>query len=345
MNAASSRTTRAPTGWKLLVCGLVLAGFLAPAGSAANDLFPPVPNFDRKTAKRFRLDLARADRHRMRPRVFAKLGDSNLGSYNTVYGLGCEPPVYGAFRGLKPVLARYRAVSLPQGAPLPYGIPAVPPCTTANSFARFSAGTRSGAFSTLLLQDVRLLDEFAFWKSDPRCLAGESMIACEIRQIRPRYSFISIGTNDESFLLKTGKAAVTRISLLVKEVRASGSIPVLSTLPPRLDLDPETDHWRYIEEMNDAILTTARQQGVAVMNPWRVLARPGMVNYGMEAEVGLHLETWGGHLAPDALRKSVDFRPAALRYGNNRRNLLLLRTLKRLDREVRSVRRAAFRNR
>lgn len=177
-----------------------------------------------------------------------------------------------------------------------------------------------------------------WWTPDPSCRPEETIIACEIDRIRPRYSIISIGANDQTWPLPTGRPAVERFGEIVAEVRRNGSIPVLSTVPPHLDTATESGNWDYVVRINQAIVAASRTYGVPLINVWRPLASKTMVNFGME-RAGLHLETLGGHEKPGALRRSVDFRPQGLRYGNNRRNLVILQALRRLDREVAEIRR------
>jgi len=176
------------------------------------------------------------------------------------------------------------------------------------------------------------------WTPDPSCPATVTLVTCELSQVSPRYSLISTGTNDESFQLGTGAAAVERISDIIAEVRRNRSVPVLLTIPPRLDLSSDTRHWQFAVAMNQAIVKAATQNRVPLLNVWRALATTRMKNFGMEPG-GLHLQTFRGYSAPDALQNSVNFRSAPLTYGNNRRNLLILQLLKRLDGQVRSLRR------
>ena len=296
-----------------------------------------LPVVEGKVRDQFKRDLASSVRAGMRPRVFAKLGDSNIASFNTIYGLGCFKPAFDRFRYLEKTWARYRSVRLPAGYPVPWGSLASAPCARANSFSRFSAATRSGFFSNqLLTQPRQLLAEdppYPGWAPDPVCPADDTITKCEIDRIRPRYSIISIGVNDQAFLLPTGRAAVERFGGIVSEVRRNGSIPILSTIPPHLDSSAESGNWNYVVEINQAIVSAARSYRVPLINVWRPLASKAMVNFGMEPS-GLHLETLGGYDKPGALRRSVDFRPRGLKFGNNRRNLMILQALRRLDREV-----------
>jgi len=295
----------------------------------------PVP--EGKVRDQFKRDLASSTRAGMRPRVFAKLGDSNIASFNTVYGLGCFKPVFDRFRYLEKTWDRYRSVRLPAGYPVPLGSLTSAPCARANSFSRFSAATRSGFFSNQLLTKPRqLLAEdppYPGWTPDPVCPVDETLIKCEIDRIRPRYSIISIGVNDQAYFLPTGRAAVERFGEIVSEVRLNGSIPILSTIPPHLNATTEPDNWNYVVEINQAIVSASRTYRVPLINVWRPLASTAMVNFGMEPS-GLHLETLGGYDRPGALRRSVDFRPRGLKFGNNRRNLMILQALRRLDREA-----------
>jgi len=309
----------------------------ATTGEAQLGATAILPALESKVRDQFRRDLASSRRAGMRPRMFAKLSDSNIASFNTIYGLGCFKPVFDSHQYLKSTSARYRSVRLPAGYPVPLGSPASAPCARANSLSRFSAATRSGFFSDQLqMQPRQLLAEdppYPGWTPDPVCPVDDTLVECEIDRIRPRYSIISIGVNDQAFLLPTGRAAVERFGGIVSEVRLNGSIPILSTIPPHLNSSTEPDNWNHAVEINQAIVSAARSYRVPLINVWRPLASKALVNFGMEPG-GLHLETLGGHDKPGALRRSVDFRPRGLKFGNNRRNLMILQALRRLDREA-----------
>ena len=73
-----------------------------------------------------------------------------------------------------------------------------------------------------------------------------------------------------------------------------------------------------------------------LINLHRALADPGMVTDGLAAD-GLHLGTYGGDSQPDIMRGSAMLTIPALRYGANRRNLIWLQALDRLDRAARML--------
>ncbi|MBN8868024.1 MAG: SGNH/GDSL hydrolase family protein [Solirubrobacterales bacterium] len=307
-----------------------------PAVEASTATASVLPTFSAPLAAQFRTDLTRADELGMRPRVFAKIGDSNTASFYAFYGLGCRRPMYSGFKGLRAVVDRYTAATLPQGWPVPWGVPAPGDCTPGNSFTRYSSATRSGIQTKDLARPITAIDVRGAYNltPNPACDVNESMTLCELKKLRPRYAIISVGTNDEAYWQATGQAAVDRFSMLVDQVRDFGSIPVLMTLPPRVDSTAETHHWDYIVEINRAITQVASTKRVPLVDIWAAFTAGNMVNYGLESEGGTHLDTIGGWQGPNALNRSVDFRRDALRYGNNRRNLLLLRTLKVLDRQA-----------
>lgn len=317
-----------------------LALLLGGSQVEASESPPVLPVFSPALKEQFGKDLAKANRTGMRSRVFAKVGDSNIASFNVIYGLGCRPVNLDGRKQLRKVLRRYRAVRLPAGYPVPWGFPTAGECRPSNSFSRYSAAGRSGAYTSLLTNPVSKISQTVVnWTPDPSCDPAESMVYCEIKAIRPRYSLISIGTNDETFWYGTGDAAIERITKVVDQVRTLGSVPVLFTLPPHID-NPEApgDSWQYAVEMNEAIAAVARAEKVPLLNVWRALVQPQMSQYGLGPD-GLHLETAGGWRSTGALARSVDFRPRALAFGNNRRNLLLLRTLAILDRQAAALRR------
>ena len=317
------------------VCSIVLCVLVSLfTGAAANtgswQELPVIPRVKGKTLERFERDLRRSELSGMRAKVFAKVGDSNTEMASALYGFGCSEPRYGRYKNLKPVVARYKRVRLPNLQPMEG-------CQPWNSFTRRSAAVRSGSLSNWATSLVADLPVAGHGSAPMGCDPDETPIACEIRISRPRFVLIMTGTNDVTFdtVFEVPPGTLGRTSLpeLVRAVRQLGSVPVLSTLPPNL-VPASTPATVY--PYNQLIARVAARTGTPLINLWRALTRPKMHNSGMDSG-GLHL---GRHdeldsqillPGPTTYLDSVDLRPAALRYGSNQRNLVWLRTLERLD--------------
>ncbi|MBK5233595.1 MAG: SGNH/GDSL hydrolase family protein [Thermoleophilia bacterium] len=290
---------------------------------------------------RLRADVARADDMGMRANVFAKVGDSNLASYNALYGLGCRMPVWDCHSWLEPTMLRYREIPLPPGNDALGTARPAEERAPWNSFSRLSAATRSGILAKQLLKPSKSSvgpKNLKIWLPDQDCPPDESPLSFEIRLVKPRFVFVNLGTNGANFGMSSRKTAKNALRV-VTAIRRLGPVPILMTLPPQLDHEILPGRWRFAEETSNWIAEFAKRSEVALFDQWSVLSDERLVNYGLvdhDREIfdGFHLETPGGWRDPDALQSSVDFRPPALLYGANLRNLLLLQTLATLDAAV-----------
>jgi len=291
--------------------------------------------WDEAAAARFRTDVARADEMGMRAGVFAKAGDSNLGAYNALYGLGCREPRWDRYSWLEPTLRRYREVELAAGREIPGQVPPAELRSPWNSFSRSSAAARSGIIADHLLRPSRRFDGEAGWHPDPECGPEESVLEYEIRLLKPRFVFIHLGTNGSSYGMTSGQTA-EQVREMIVEIRRLGPAPIAFTIPPQLDHEELQGRWKFAEETSAGIAAIAKEEGVPLFDQWRALADDRLINHGMIAfdgdhYDGFHLETLGGFRSRKALDRSVDFRPSALLYGTNLRNLLFLHALNSLD--------------
>lgn len=151
------------------------------------------------------------------------------------------------------------------------------------------------------------------------------------------------GTNDigldRLFGTTPGRFTEESIRALLAEVRWLGSVPVLSTLPPA---PSAMNRKNVVDPYNLRIARLAKETKTPLINLWRALARPSMHNQGMDPgglHLGTHTDRNSAILTPEknTYRESVDFRPEALRFGANRRNLVWLQTLARLDVRARNI--------
>jgi hypothetical protein len=329
---------------KLLCTSVFLIGLLgtAPLATAGPrdpegwKNLPVIPRIAGGVKVQFKEDLLRAQRHSMRARVFAKVGDSNTEMAPALYGLACRSPRLAGRRQLQAVIDRYNQVTLPNERPMPG-------CSPSTSFSRRSAAVASGTFSSWSIEPLAELPEEGINSRSPFCdrSEGATSLSCEINAIHPRYSLIMTGTNDifmdAYFKHPQGRLTVRRISSVINEVRRLGSVPVLSTLAPFKD---EHAIPGALEKINSGIARAARKKRVPLINLWRALNMPGMINDGMD-DLGRHLRAMPGGVSPvlepaaTTFADAVDFRPPALRFGSNRRNLIWVQTLKALDEAAR----------
>ena len=165
--------------------------------------------------------------------VFAKVGDSITFEPGAYVPVGC-----GRFRwragddGLREVAARFSAT------PVPGPRPGCPP----NSFTRVSrAALPSWTAGDLLAPTPE----------------GCAPIDCELADVRPAVALVMIGTNDAE-----DPAALDRyrdhLTEVVRRILAAGTVPVLSTIPPRPGFDDE------VADVNEAVEDVGRDAGVPV---------------------------------------------------------------------------------
>ncbi|MCB0858683.1 MAG: SGNH/GDSL hydrolase family protein [Solirubrobacterales bacterium] len=256
-----------------------------------------------------------------------------------LYGLGCRPAPPELTPALNRVLRRFNSVRLRN----PSGFPA---CGRSTSFSRRSAATKSGTWSSWSATPIAALGD-QYWHPPEYCGIRETPLQCELRLIRPGFVFILAGTNDidwdSSLGLSPGARAAERLRPVISQARSRGVVPVLSTIPPIHPADPERAGLfeEGVRRTNSRIFRLATERKVPLINLWRGLTGPGMINQGLSAD-GLHLGVAGAgeimpSLDPDPsiFTLSTDFSAEALRHGANRRNLIFLKSLAVLDRASR----------
>lgn len=116
---------------------------------------------------------------------------------------------------------------------------------------------------------------------------------------------------------------ITSLGYLIDYCLEQGIIPVVSTIPPRLDNPIYRDR---VSKYNTAIAQLADAKRVPLWNYWAALQSPEMINYGMSAD-GIHPSVYG-------TTQSADFSREGLRYGYNQRNLTAIQMLDTLRRIV-----------
>ncbi len=158
--------------------------------------------------------------------------------------------------------------------------------------------------------------------SAARAIQGtpDSPIDREVTAIDPAFAIVMLGTND-TYAGSTAqyRRAMTKI---VDRLLARNVVPILSTIPPRLD--PKYD--ALVPGMNSVVRTIAEQKRVPLMDLWlRLRDVPG---YGLDpggSPPGVH---------PNVRGDGCDFGELGLTRGYNQRNLLLIEALDRMKRFV-----------
>ncbi|MCB0829973.1 MAG: SGNH/GDSL hydrolase family protein [Solirubrobacterales bacterium] len=328
----------------LLAAGLLLAGCGSGSNSPSSDQEPgsspqpsvdvpstqsePVlPDLSGAAGERLRQEVARADEEKMNPEVFAKVGDSNTEWPQNIYGLGCREVGYGSNGDLRTVVARYSKVKFPDLAGLPG-------CSPVNSLTRRSAAAVSGVWTEWLMTPTADLPATGIAPPTDECEPQQTPLECEIELIRPRWALIMSGTNDALLGLPLGATYKRELGKMIDRVRQLGPVPVLSTLPPMAvpahNGQPGEER---VDEADRIIRKVARQKQVSLIDLHQALTASGMVDQGLASD-GLHLGVYGGEDQPDVMRGSALLTIPALHYGANRRNLIWLQVLERLDQAV-----------
>ncbi|GEM_PF-474360 len=281
---------------------------IAQAASLAETL-PIVPTIDAAAKTRLRALLVNGQSRGNRPTVFAKIGDSITATGSFLVDAGCPTDPPNPFAGMGATIAYFSATTFSTSGAW---------CNASNSFTHDSRAAASG---------WRVDDLLGISTGDAPmragCNSGESQIACELRLSKPFAALIMIGTNNVDTI--AGGATVAsykaQLSTLIDQTIAAGVIPVLSTIPPRLDqggaLEPQ------VTQINQAIIEVAQARTLPVWNYWRALQNIGAANhFGMDAE-GIHPAAFRGGDASIV-------EGAALSSGYNVRNLTALQVLTKL---------------
>lgn len=255
-----------------------------PALYPDDQLQSPIPPFVRD-----RLVALAARGDGLEPHVFMKVGDSITEDTNA---LGC-------FAGSKVNLADRDDLQ--------------------PTLDHFLAGDASG--STPFDRDSRAAEvgETADW-----ALTGDpSPVEKEMDALDPAFALIQYGTNDmqmgTTYLSAIWNFGDTMLQLL-DFVADEGVVPVLVTIPPRLDIEEAGD---WVPTYNAVIRGLAQGRQVPLVD--LELGLRSIDGYGLSSD-GVHLDAYDS----GACKLSEQ----GLQYGNNLRNLLLLDALDRVRRAV-----------
>jgi|GEM_PF-1812506 len=237
------------------------------------------------------------------PSVFAKVGDSITHSRYFLLDIGCSVEMLASYQQLAPTIDFFRNTAFPDAFTTAW-------CGKANSFSRDSITAANGWTAAEPL--TRFPNPISVCPTP-----DNNPLRCEIRLIQPSIALIMLGTNDLEE--NDPKKFRRNLSKVVQETIIAGVVPVLSTIPPRLD-DPVMG--RRVGPYNQIIQQVADTLQVPLWNYWAVLTGPGMIHQGMDSR-GIHPSVYNGI-------DSTVFASEALRYGFNQRNLTALEVLKKV---------------
>jgi hypothetical protein len=168
------------------------------------------------------------------------------------------------------------------------------------SFDRTSLAAKSGFNASSVLTTL--------WANRSYCQSNETPLACEYRQHRPIFAFITLGTNDV-WHLDTFEPQMRRIIEFSIE---NGVVPILST---------KADNEEGNGIVNATIARLAYEYDIPLWNYW--LAVQPLPDHGLQ-EDGAHI-TWGPNRFDD---------PQAMKKGWTVRNLTALLVLDAVWRSV-----------
>jgi hypothetical protein len=290
----------------LMASALLALGFTFSSESSAAEWqeLPVAPRLTPALASHLEKIAGRGEQLGNQAGVVAKIGDSITASPSFLQALACSPPRLGQWDDLRVTLGFFGRTEVPRGSEEAQ-------CTVSNSYSRLGVAAVGG---------WRAADALLPRESFPEC-QGRSAISCELQLLRPSVALIMVGTND----LEEVTAVQFRLDLarLARLVSSAGTIPVISTIPPRAS-------WPFslrVARFNAEIAGLAENRALPLWNYWRQMVAPGVPNAGLSRD-GVHPSV----LCPPCT--AIDFRPAGLRQGYALRNLGALRVLDRLRREI-----------
>lgn len=290
----------------VLATGLLASGvFFSHEASAAEwEELPVVPALGPDVAAHLEKIAIRGEGFGNRPGVFAKIGDSITASPSFLQALACRRPQLGAWSALRGTVEFFGATSVPRGSE-------EAGCSVSDSYSRVGVAAVPG---------WRAVDALSRLEASPECLDLPA-VSCELQQTRPSVALIMFGTNDlTEFTAVQFRRDLARVARLVED---AGTIPVISTIPPR----PRWPFSRRVARFNAEITALAENRALPLWNYWRQMVAPGVPDLGL-GEDGVHPSA----LCPPCT--AIDFRPEGLRQGYALRNLGALRVLDRLRRLV-----------
>jgi hypothetical protein len=167
------------------------------------------------------------------------------------------------------------------------------------SFGRVSVAAKAGLNTSGILTTL--------W-TDERCLANESLLACEYRLTRPSFAFISMGTNEAYYVRRDPASFERNLRRILDDTLAGGIIPILVSKADNVEGD---------NSINPVIARLALEYEVPFWNFWA--ATYPLPDHGLVDR---------DHLSTYTFTTFTDFSdPRNLQYGMQVRNLTALQVL------------------
>jgi len=155
------------------------------------------------------------------------------------------------------------------------------------------------------------------WSASRVLMGTPSPLTRELDALSPRFASLMYGTNDVGFV--DVDSFGRNMTAIVDAMLAAGTIPILSSIPPR---DDDAAANRRVPLFNGIVRALAQSRGLPFVDLHRELAP--LAGHGLSGD-GVH---------PRASMGGCVLSPAGLRAGSNVRNLLVLEALDRLRRVV-----------
>jgi hypothetical protein len=228
--------------------------------------------------------------------VFSKVGDSMTVDSHSLYPIGWGGYELHNYNYLLPVI-RYFSFATARDD---------------NSFANHSLAAGNGWTS----EDVFHAQVTADYLKN--CRVAEAPLLCEYRIVKPSIALIMLGTNDVAEL--TPQKSQAYIRLIIETSIDKGIVPVLTTIPIRLEYEQE------VADFNERIKNLSVEYGIPL---WDYAAIMDKLPHKGLSDDGVHPS-----YPPGNSREAADFSPENLQYGYTARNLLALHMLDKLWREV-----------
>ncbi len=156
------------------------------------------------------------------------------------------------------------------------------------------------------------------WSASRVLMGAPSPLESELGALRPRFASLMYGTNDVGFVDLDSYGR--NMTAIVDAMLAAGTLPILSSIPPRDD-DATAD--ARVPLFNALVRALAQSRGLPFVDYHRELLP--LAGHGLAASDGIH---------PRASMGGCVLTPTGLAAGANVRNLLVLEALDRMRRVV-----------